>query len=262
MKNFHSLSPGRTGFYHDASADHHAPVAVSACLAGEPVRYDGRDRRHPAIDTALRQALQLIPVCPEVGAGLGVPRPPVQLVRFDGDDSPAPRAVGRDDPALDVSDDLRRYALGSLRQLRGGHPLCGYLWKSRSPSCGLNSTPVFSQAGEQIGVGSGIQAQLFQRHLPWLAHCEESLLQTEADAHVFIWRCRLVFDVMYAGQVQLADLDRHYRRQLPELFARLPASSRSLLDTAVASQRPRRYLAILHSALGNARGRLPPDLFG
>ncbi len=79
-------------FIHLASASARAPVAISACLAGQAVRYDGTDKQFVGAET-LGEMLNLIPICPEVGAGLPVPRPPVQLVSSDT----GQRALGRDD---------------------------------------------------------------------------------------------------------------------------------------------------------------------
>lgn len=209
------------------------------------VRYDGRDRTLPGLVEWLQGELTLTPVCPEVGAGLGVPRPPVQLVLIEA--GQPPRARGRDDPDLDVTDALRSHAARSLRRLRRDLPLCGCLWKSRSPSCGLDSTPLFDQGGRQIGYTSGIQAQRFRQRLPWLAHCEDTALTSAQDAQRFIWQCRLVFDVMYAGRTALPALHRHYGF----LLDLLSEDDRRALGQLAVGQRRRRYLATLHDASRN-----------
>ena len=74
-------------------------IAVSSCIIGQRVRYDGQLKHFPEIDRFLREHAELIPVCPEVEIGLSVPRPPVQLT---GDVS-TPRMTGRDDPAIDIT---------------------------------------------------------------------------------------------------------------------------------------------------------------
>ena len=52
-------------------------VGVSACLLGENVRYDGRHKLDPDMVDTLSQYFELVPVCPEVEMGLGVPREPM-----------------------------------------------------------------------------------------------------------------------------------------------------------------------------------------
>lgn len=243
-------------FYHPASARVRAPVAVSACLAGAAVRYDGAARLLPALTRWLEPALLLVPVCPEAGAGLGVPRPPVQLVDA-GPGAPA-RALGRDDPTLDVSAALRAYAATSEQQLRSEHTLCGYLFKSRSPSCGVNSTPLFAPDGSALGYTSGIQAAHFQARLPWLVFCEEGELTEREAAWRFVLQCRLVFDLVHAGAATpLALLHRHYGF----LVGNLPAARRTALGMLAEQEQRPHYLAQLHAACGEMTAAGLLDLF-
>lgn len=205
-------------FFFAASADAPLVIAISSCLTGQRVRYDG-DSKPLALPDAWHAAnIHLLPICPEVAAGLGVPRPPVQLIATDDG---GVCARGRDDPTLDVTDALRAQARRTLAELAATPQLCGYVWKSRSPSCGLGSTPLFDRDGKhEIRQGSGLQAQHVAAHLPWLIHCEETALQSDADWRRFELLCRLVRDgrdAMHAN-VPLANWHRHYR-PLRDLFA-------------------------------------------
>src|SRR5687768_58321 len=58
-------------------------VLVSACLLGEACRYDGCSARAERVLDAIR-GKEIVPICPEAGAGLGVPRPAVELRGGDG----------------------------------------------------------------------------------------------------------------------------------------------------------------------------------
>lgn len=197
------------------SAQARPRVAISACLAGERVRYDGADKGFAGA-ARLAQSLELLPVCPEVGAGLGVPRPPVQLVRGEH----GIQARGRDDATLDVTPALREFAARSSAELREQHTLCGYIWKSRSPSCGRGSTPLFDAAGTVVASVSGIQADRIQREMPWLVCAEDEELLTEPALAAFVLRCRIAFDVRRAGAGRLAAIARHYRFLQNEFSAR------------------------------------------
>ena len=75
------------------------PVAISACLTGEAVRYDGSGAADALPRRELAGVFEYIAVCPEVGIGMGVPRPPIRLVGA----ASKLRAVGIDDPGLDVT---------------------------------------------------------------------------------------------------------------------------------------------------------------
>ena len=127
-------------------ADHLPPfpeppltIAVSECLTGAPVRYDGGHRGSAWPGPRLEGLYELRPICPEVGIGLGVPRDPIRLVGSPG----APRAVGVVEPSLDVTGPLQAYARQRLPELEA---VDGYIFKARSPSCGLAGVALHAAA--------------------------------------------------------------------------------------------------------------------
>lgn len=153
-------------------------LGVSTCLLGDPVRYDGRSKRDSWISEVLARHFQLVRVCPEVQAGLGIPRPPMRLVG----DLLAPRvltiATGEDrTPVLAafVADELLRLFSGNLR---------GFIFKSRSPSCGMHSVGVFDLQGGGVGMTSGLFARAFCRAFPLAVVVEETdLVLLEQQRH-------------------------------------------------------------------------------
>jgi uncharacterized protein YbbK (DUF523 family) len=180
-------------------------VAISACLAGEAVRYDGGDEKLETALSLMRNYLELIPICPEVGAGMSVPRPAIQLVRHNN----IIEALGRDDSTLNVTHSLQRFSESSVE--RYSDQLCAYILKSRSPSCGLDSTPVFNKKGQSIAVGSGIQAEYFRQQMPWLLMCDEHQLHTEAQCQHFILSCLILKDVYVGSREQgIGPLHQYY----------------------------------------------------
>ena len=136
-------------------------IGVSACLLGEQVRYDGGDKRDPSLRELLARDFELFPVCPEVLAGLGIPRPPVQLV---GDPS-RPRARGVQDVSLDVTERLEAAARWSMPELKH---LSGFVCKARSPSCGLHTTPLYDETGMLQTTVSGLFVRILQEWYPEL----------------------------------------------------------------------------------------------
>ena len=146
-------------------ANRKPPVLVSACLLGEPVRYDGGHKRHAWLVERLLPEITMVAVCPEVGIGLGVPRPPIQLVESET----GVRARGVEDPGLDVTDTLNAYGRQQAHDW-----LCGAILKSRSPSCGLGTTPLFDADGHETGLGSGLFAASLQAALPGLPCIDEA----------------------------------------------------------------------------------------
>ena len=127
-------------------------LAISSCLLGQEVRYDGGHKRDAYLVGTLGRYFEFVPVCPEVAIGLGVPRAPIRLVGRPG----TARAVGRQDPSLDVTAKLAAYGRKMGRAL---DDVSGYVLKSRSPSCGIERVPVYD--GDKARPGRGIYADAF-----------------------------------------------------------------------------------------------------
>ncbi len=145
-------------------------IGVSACLLGEAVRYDGTAKPNQWILKVLSGRAELVPLCPEVGAGLGVPRPPVHLVQVGNDI----RALGVEDPALDVTVPLRSWSMEMSPVLS---TLDAVILKSRSPSCGVGSAPLHTPGGEPLGMTSGLFARYLSESFPGLLVLDDQLLE-------------------------------------------------------------------------------------
>lgn len=148
-----------------ADATSRIPVGISSCLLGAEVRFDGGHKRDAYILGTLAQYFEFIPVCPEVAIGLSVPREPIRLVgnRLD------PRAIGTKTTSLDATDRLRKYGQRVAKQLS---PVCGYIFKKGSPSCGMERVKIYSERGISTANGTGIFARAFMDANP-LIPCEE-----------------------------------------------------------------------------------------
>lgn len=219
-------------------------VAVSACLLGHAVRYDGTDKAHEALARYILPHVEVLPLCPEAGAGLGVPRPPVQLVAT-GD---GVQALGRDELELDVTIALREFAERQAAILATLPGLCGHVLKSRSPSCGLSSTPVHDAQRRVVATGSGIYAQHIARALPWLVLIEESALEDEHHCRQFLQQLRFVQRVRSAAEQQaLADFHKQY------CLNRFNTSLEPMLELLIAANNWQQYLLLLRPNLPSSR---------
>lgn len=154
-------------------------VGVSQCLLGEAVRYDGQAKANQIILEQLSRIFEFLPVCPEVEAGLCIPRPPVRLTGSITN----PRITGRDDRSLDVTDIMMTYCNNKPAELK---QLAGFIFKSRSPSCGLNSTPVFINDECVTEASRGIFAREFCQYYPRLPVIEDNELEHEDLLEKFI----------------------------------------------------------------------------
>ncbi len=154
-------------------------VGVSQCLLGDAVRYDGNSKPDIIVLERLSKIFELIPVCPEVEAGLSIPRPPVQLsASIDN-----PQLTGRDNPAINITAALQSYCSIKIPELRHLH---GFVFKSRSPSCGLNSTPIVIDNKCVTETGRGIFARALCNSYPDLAVIEECALARRYLLNSFI----------------------------------------------------------------------------
>lgn len=157
---------------------------MSACLLGERVRYDGTHRRNHYITGQLARQFQLIPICPEVEIGLGVPRRPMRLVRgAQGVRVQLTRHAG--EPRRDLTDDLALLARELAPHLA---KLSGYVFKSGSPSCGLGDVQVYDEAGEPQSLDSGEYARSVRALCPWLPVTDERQLADPEQRQLFIER--------------------------------------------------------------------------
>jgi uncharacterized protein YbbK (DUF523 family) len=162
-------------------------IGISACLSGEAVRYDAGHKRQPLILSTIGPHAELRPFCPEMAAGLGVPRPPVQLIETDGGRI---HARGVEDLQLDVTTALETAARGFCAD--NLENLSGFILKSRSPSCGLASTPVHGQSGAPLHLGSGVFAARLRSSAPWLPMVEETALNNPHRCVRFLSACAMV----------------------------------------------------------------------
>lgn len=141
-------------------------IGVSDCLLGNPVRYDGQHKHDHWITDTLGLYFEFVGVCPEVECGLGVPREPVHLVGNPED----PRLVSTR-TGIDHTERMQKWAAGRVEKLEK-EELHGYIFKSKSPSSGMEKVKVYNEKGGVIGSAPGMFARVFMAHFPTLP-CEE-----------------------------------------------------------------------------------------
>lgn len=171
-------------------------VGISACLLGQEVRYDGAHKRHDWVVEVLAPQVSWLVICPELELGLGVPREPIQLVPA-GPDTP-PDAVDSDGLRLvgahskrELGPAMRAHAAARAEALAAEN-LSGYIFKSRSPSCGLApKVKVYDYPGEDPpweARGRGLFAAALVARLPDLPVVEERDLDDPAAQADFLRR--------------------------------------------------------------------------
>ena len=145
-------------------------LGVSACLLGEKVRYDGGHKHDRYITDILGRYVEYVPVCPEVEAGFGIPR---ETMHLEGDLN-APRLVTRK-TKRDLTEPMLQWAKRRVVELEA-EDLRGFIFKSRSPSSGMERISVFNEKGMPVKKGVGLFARTFMDHFPLLPVEEEGRL--------------------------------------------------------------------------------------
>jgi uncharacterized protein YbgA (DUF1722 family)/uncharacterized protein YbbK (DUF523 family) len=155
-------------------------LVVSACLGFEACRYNGQTIRAPFL-ARLEPYADLVPVCPEVEIGLGVPRPAIRLVSIAGVGRLLQPATGRD-----VTGEMWGFATEFLRDVGD---VDGYLLKGRSPSCGPRGVKVHAETGGPgHEKGPGVFAAAAAAHDPEAPLEDEGRLTNYRLRHHFLTR--------------------------------------------------------------------------
>ncbi len=229
-----------------------APVirlGVSSCLLGEPVRFDGGHKRDGFLVDTVARLVELVPVCPEVEMGLGVPREAVRLLAStrlpgmagkpvppgeDGRSESVDRAPVREirlvgsRSGIDHTERMARWTDRRLDEL-SAIPFDGYLLKKGSPSCGLK-VKVYDESGMPSSSGRGRFAEALTERWPLLPVEDDGRLQDAGlREHFFVrvfahHRWRTFLD----GRPAMRDLVAFHSSHKYLLLAHSPARGKAL----------------------------------
>ncbi len=157
-------------------------IGISSCLLGNPVRWNAGHKLDRFLTNTLGQFVEYVPVCPEVEAGFGVPRESVRLVG----DPENPRMITFKSKK-DLTDQMKRWAKKRVKELEK-EDLCGFIFKSDSPSSGMIRVKVYSEKGMPRKVGVGMFARAFMGHFPRIPVEDDGRLHNPAIRENFIER--------------------------------------------------------------------------
>lgn len=253
-------------------------LGISACLLGQNVRYDGGHQLDRFLRDTLGQFVEYVPVCPEVEMGLPIPRETLRLIQ-----SPeGPRLVFSRSKE-DVTDRMTSWAQKRLSALEK-EDLCGFIFKGRSPSSGMERVKLYDRFGVPAKTGVGLFARMFMDCFPLLPVEEDGRLHDPRLRENFIeaiftfrrWR-----DLLAAGVTAAALISFHARhkllfmshsvelaRQMGRLTAQageLPNAQiqddyqRLLMQTVRTLATPAKHSNVLQHALGYFKRQLSGD---
>ncbi len=155
-------------------------IGISSCLLGNNVRWNGGHQRDRYLTDTLGQYVEWVPVCPEVEVGLGIPRETLRLVG----DHENPRLVTTK-TGVDHTASMKKWARGRLDKLAKEN-LCGFIFKSDSPSSGMVRVKVYSEKGMPQKKGVGIFARAFMDRFPLIPVEDDGRLRNPSIRENFI----------------------------------------------------------------------------
>ena len=157
-------------------------LGISTCLLGENVRYDGGHKLDRFLTDTFGQYVEYAPVCPEVECGLPVPR---ESMHLEGNPE-SPRLV-TSRTKQDVTERMVRWAERRVVEIEE-EDLCGFIFKSDSPSSGMERVRVYNEKGMPVKKGIGMFARIFMEHFPLLPVEDEGRLHDPELRENFIER--------------------------------------------------------------------------
>lgn len=230
-------------------------IGVSSCLLGERVRYDGGHKHDHYLTGTLGAFFRFVPVCPEVGCGLPIPRETMRLEEEGG----TVRLVTTT-TRLDQTERMQRWCAEKVEELAEAE-LGGFIFKKNSPSCGLFEVKV-SRAGRPSRMGRGLFAEAVTARFPLLPVEEEGRLHDPELRENFVVRLfayRQWRDLV-AGGTTLGRLVEFHAAHKLLLMAHSPKHCREAGALVVHGKEvPREELFARYGALFmTALGQLPP----
>ena len=189
-------------------------LGISSCLLGNKVRHDGGHTRNVYVNSTLSEYFYFRPYWPEMGIGLGVPRPRIRLSRTET----GIRLTGTDNKEMDLTDDMIKWSQSAIADMRD---LCGFILKNNSPSCGMERVRVYDQTGAPSRDGTGLFADSLMRAMPWLPVEEEGRLNDPMLRENFIQRVFVYYrwQEMTKNGLSVADLMTFHQRHSMILLA-------------------------------------------
>jgi uncharacterized protein YbgA (DUF1722 family)/uncharacterized protein YbbK (DUF523 family) len=186
-------------------------LGVSRCLLGDRVRYDGMHKRDSFIVDTLGKYVEFVAVCPEVECGLPVPREAMRLVGS----VESPRLMTQK-TGIDHTDRMMAWASKRLEAL-AGEGLCGFIFKAKSPSSGMERVKVYNGRGGLSGRAPGMFAKEFMKRFPLLPVEDEGRLYDPDLRENFIERIfalKRYRDAVSEGISRKALMDFHASHKL------------------------------------------------
>lgn len=226
-------------------------IGISSCLLGNNVRWNGGHKQDKYLINTLGQFVDYVPVCPEMEAGFGVPRESMRLVG----DPENPKLITFK-TQRDATAQMKKWVKKRVKEL-AVEDLCGFIFKSDSPSSGMIRVKVYNEKGMPEKKGVGMFAREFMDQYPLIPVEDDGRLNDPRIRENFIeriftlkrWRESVVVTNKIGALVEfhtcnkllfLSHSTSHYRS-----MGKLVAEAKKMKPT----ERKRKYVELMMAAL-------------
>lgn len=175
-------------------------IGISSCLMGNSVRYDGGHKLDILLRDTLGSFVEYVPVCPESECGLGIPR---EAMRLEGDpENPRLMTINS---RKNITTKMKKWAVKRIMELKK-EDLCGFIFKSKSPSCGMEGVKVYNEKGMPVLKGIGMFAREVMDKFPHIPfECEQRLhdpiLREKFIERVLSYQCTSTYNGLYKNEI-------------------------------------------------------------
>jgi len=218
-------------------------IYVSRCLGFDACRYNGQKLSHSFVDL-LKMHVDIKTVCPEVDMGMSIPRAPIRI----NVNHQKKKSLMQPSTNIDYTQKMSDFSDNFCASLKN---IDGFILKSRSPSCGIRNTKLYSKEDIYLGKGSGLFAQKVLEVFPGLAIEDESRLGSQRFRDHFLMKIYTLARFRKVKESQsmseLMDFQKHhkllfmaYNQSQAKVLGCILGSSpkeRSMLDLIVEYER-------------------------
>jgi len=138
-------------------------IGVSACLMGKNVRYDGNNKFIELSEFFNANHYKLVAICPEVEMGMPIPRPPIHIINNN-----QIKLLQVNDHNIDYTKGMKSWFIDNYDKF---NQYKGFILKSKSPSCGHQTTPHFQT--NEFFLADGLFVSLLKKQNPNIALIDE-----------------------------------------------------------------------------------------
>ena len=163
-------------------------IGISKCLEFDMCRYDG-SRINNNFVRNMKEYVDFVPVCPEVGIGLGSPRKPIRLVTIDGK-----KNLYQPSSKKNLTEDMHDFGKNFAES---NSKLDGFIFKRDSPTCGITDVRLYHKLGDHVGYSktSGMFSEDVLKNFPNIVKEDEKRLNNISIRENFLTRIFVLADL-------------------------------------------------------------------